>query len=80
MDVKILEKWKNAVIHLECVTEGENFFDKNKKLCELNDKLKKKKFLRKIMIKKEYPYRKNHLMTDLGELHYFYLIIVEDIY
>jgi hypothetical protein len=56
MDVKILEKWKNAVIHLECVTEGENFFDKNKKLCELNDKLKKKKFLRKIMIKKEYPY------------------------
>lgn len=37
----MLEKWKKAVIHLECATDSVHFYDKVKKEEELRDKLEK---------------------------------------
>ncbi|CAG1065185.1 hypothetical protein BAC1_00763 [uncultured bacterium] len=37
----MLEKWKKAVIHLECATDREHFSDRIKRIQELNEKLKK---------------------------------------
>ncbi len=38
-DITKLAKWKKAVIHLECATDSEHFYDRIKKIDEMREKL-----------------------------------------
>lgn len=39
----MLEKWKHAVVHLECATDSEHFYDRIKRIDEMRALLEQEK-------------------------------------
>lgn len=37
----MLQKWKQAIIHLECATDSEHFYDRTKRIAELSERLQR---------------------------------------